>query len=62
VETQFGYHIIKLTDKKDEKTIGFEEAKEEINKSLKREKIADSYKKFYADLRDKAKVDIFLKE
>ena len=62
VETQFGYHIIKLTDKKDEKTIGFEEAKEEISRSLKREKIAESYKKFYADLRDKANVDIFLKE
>src|SRR4030042_351634 len=62
VETQFGYHIIKLTDKKDEKTIGFEEAKEEISRSLKREKIAESYNKFYADLRDKANVDIFLKE
>ena len=61
VETQFGYHIIKLTDKKDEKTIGFEEAKEEISRSLKREKIAESYNKFYADLRDKANVDIFLK-
>ena len=62
VETQFGYHIIKLTDKKDEKTIGFEEARQEINKTLKKEKIADSYNKFYADLRDKAKVDIFLNE
>lgn len=62
VETQFGYHIIKLTDKKDEKTIGFEEIKEEISRSLKREKIADSYNKFYTDLRDKAKVDIFIKE
>jgi peptidyl-prolyl cis-trans isomerase C len=62
VESQFGYHIIKLTDKKDEKTIGFEEVKEEISKALKRAKIADSFQKFYADLRDKAKVDIFLKE
>jgi peptidyl-prolyl cis-trans isomerase C len=62
VETQFGYHIIKLTDKKDERIIGFEEAKEEISKTLKKEKIADSYNGFYTDLRNNAKVDIFLNE
>ena len=62
VETQFGYHIIKVTDKKDEKTIGFDEAKEDIRKTIGREKIANSYNKFYAEVRGKATVDIFLKE
>jgi peptidyl-prolyl cis-trans isomerase C len=62
VETQFGYHIIKLTDKMDEKIIGFEGAKEEISKTLKKGEIRDSYNKFYTDLRNNAKVDIFVKE
>jgi peptidyl-prolyl cis-trans isomerase C len=62
VETQFGYHIIKLTDKMDEKIIEFEGAKEEISKTLKKGEIRDSYNKFYTDLRNNAKVDIFLKE
>lgn len=62
VETQFGYHLIKLTDKRDEKTIGFDEARQEISKVIKKEKIADSYNEFYTDVRDKAEVDIFLNE
>jgi hypothetical protein len=46
----------------DEKIRGFEEAKEEISKNLKKGKIRDSYNNFYTDLRNNSKVDIFLKE
>jgi len=34
VETQFGYHIILTTDKKDAKTIGYDEAKADIKTQL----------------------------
>jgi peptidyl-prolyl cis-trans isomerase C len=60
VETQFGYHIIKVTDKQGPMT--FDEAKDDIVRALGKQKIADSYSKFYADVRDKAKVDMFLDE
>ncbi len=38
VKTQYGYHIIKLLDKKPETIIGLEEAMEEIEAMLKQEK------------------------
>jgi peptidyl-prolyl cis-trans isomerase C len=46
VETQFGYHIIKVTDRKEEKITSFEEAKENLINYLKRQKedaIAQAY-------------------
>jgi len=58
VETQFGYHIIKVTDRKGPVT--FDEAKDDIKRTLGKQKIADSYNRFYADLREKAEVDVFL--
>jgi peptidyl-prolyl cis-trans isomerase C len=58
VETQFGYHIIKLTDKIGPVT--FDDAKDDIKRTLRRQKIADSYNRFYAEVREKADVDIFL--
>jgi peptidyl-prolyl cis-trans isomerase C len=58
VETEFGYHIIKVTDKQGPRT--FDEAKDDIKRTLGKQKIADSYSKFYADVRSKAKIDVFL--
>jgi peptidyl-prolyl cis-trans isomerase C len=58
VETQFGFHIIKVTDKRGPVT--FDEAKDDIKRNLVEQKIADSYNRFYAEVRDKADVDVFL--
>lgn len=58
VETEYGYHIIKVTDKQGPKT--FDEAKDDIKRTLGKQKIAESYSKFYADVRNKAKIDVFL--
>jgi peptidyl-prolyl cis-trans isomerase C len=58
VETQFGYHIIRVTDKIGPVT--FDEAKDDIKRTLRKQKIAESYNRFYAEVREKADVDVFL--
>ena len=56
VETSYGYHIIKLTDKKDETTISYNDSKENIMSYLQNNKV----NKYVTDLRSKAKVETFL--
>jgi hypothetical protein len=46
--------------KEGERTVPFDEAKAEIIRALGTQKIADSYNEFYAEVRDKADVDVFL--
>jgi len=43
------------------KDIPFEQAKDTIVKALSKEKIADSYNKFYAEVKNKAKIETTLK-
>lgn len=43
VETEFGYHIIKLTAVKPRRTIGLDEAKDEIAQELRKEKAAAKF-------------------
>jgi foldase protein PrsA len=43
VKTEYGYHIIKVTDKKEAKEAVFEDHKEEINEILFNEKIQSEY-------------------
>jgi peptidyl-prolyl cis-trans isomerase C len=50
VETQFGYHLIKLTDKKEAKTVTFEEAKEDIKNQLEDTNRREFAGKFREDL------------
>lgn len=57
VETQFGYHIIKLTDKKDAKTISFAEAKPKIMNHLKSQGMGQFANKFRQDLKTNAKIE-----
>ncbi len=58
VETQFGYHIIKVTDKIGPVT--FDEAKDDIKMAVGKQKIADSFNRFYSEVRDRADVEVFL--
>ncbi|MBI5124314.1 MAG: peptidyl-prolyl cis-trans isomerase [Candidatus Omnitrophica bacterium] len=53
VHTQFGYHIIKLTDKKDEAVESFEEARPKIENELKVKKRNELFDKLVADLKNK---------
>jgi peptidyl-prolyl cis-trans isomerase C len=58
VHTQFGYHIIKLTDKKNETIQSFEEAKSGIENELKAKERNEVFDKFVLDLKNKYRVNI----
>lgn len=61
VETSFGYHIIKLTDKKSAESIDFKDAKARIEGYLKGQKVNDAVQKYIAEARKTAKIEILLK-
>lgn len=60
VRTQFGWHIIKLTDKKDEGAEPFEKVASTIEDILKKKKKSELFERMVADL--KKKYDVTIKE
>jgi peptidyl-prolyl cis-trans isomerase C len=60
VETQFGYHLIKVYDKKPEGTTAYKEAKDKISQYLKQEKGKEEIQKYIEKLREKAEIKTFL--
>jgi peptidyl-prolyl cis-trans isomerase C len=62
VKTRFGYHLIKVTDKKPATKVTYEDMKERIAQFLKREKVQKEVKEFVDKLRKDAKVEILLKD
>jgi peptidyl-prolyl cis-trans isomerase C len=62
VRTQFGYHVIKVTDRKEGKTNTFDESKELIVKNLGMDRKRGAIDGVLADLRSKAKVTVNLPE
>jgi peptidyl-prolyl cis-trans isomerase C len=61
VETQFGYHIIKLTEKKPAMVTEFKEVKAKIEEFLKGQKINEAVQKFLADAKKTATIEMLLK-
>ena len=61
VETQFGYHIIKLTEKKPADMIAFTDVKAKIEEFLKGQKVNEAIQKYLADTKKTAKIEILLK-
>jgi peptidyl-prolyl cis-trans isomerase C len=57
VETQFGYHIIKLTEKQEASTEKYEDVKAKIAEFLKRETIQKQIGEYIEDLRKIAKIE-----
>jgi len=57
VETQFGYHIIKLTEKQEASTDKFEDVKGKIIEFLKREKVQKGLTDFIEQLKKTAKIE-----
>jgi peptidyl-prolyl cis-trans isomerase C len=60
VRSQFGFHIIKLTDKKPSRVVPFEEAKDRIMNYLSQQKRRESIQSTLGELRSKADVKINL--
>lgn len=60
VKTQYGYHILKVTDKKKEGVSTLEEEKESLTEFLKREKAQAELTKLVNQLRDQGKIEILI--
>ena len=58
VKTQFGYHIIKLTDKKEGGVQSYDEAKRAIETELKKQKRSELFNKMVMDLKNKYSVHV----
>jgi peptidyl-prolyl cis-trans isomerase C len=61
VETQFGYHIIKLTDKKAAEKVEFKEARPRIEEYLKSQKVGAAVNDYLTEARKSAKIEMLLK-
>ncbi len=59
VETRFGYHLIKVIDKKSESTTPYKDIKERLEQNLKQEKIQKEITLYVEQLKEKAKVERF---
>ena len=57
VRTRFGFHIIKVIDKREERKKPFDEVKEQISQSLKNKKFFQERRKLLESLRKGAKVE-----
>jgi peptidyl-prolyl cis-trans isomerase C len=60
VRTQFGYHIIKVEEKKESKALSYEEAEGQVKDDLTREKAIARYQEYVGGLRQKASITIYL--
>lgn len=58
IHTQFGYHLIRLTDKKPEAVQSFEEARPMLENALKIKKRNDLFDKLIIDLKNKYRVRV----
>jgi peptidyl-prolyl cis-trans isomerase C len=62
VETPFGYHLIKVTDKKSESTAPYAEAKPQIQDFLKQQEVKNQVTTYTEDLKKKAEIEILMAE
>jgi peptidyl-prolyl cis-trans isomerase C len=60
VQSQFGFHVIKATGKKEARVVPFDEAKEKIVAYLKEQKRRDAIEQVLSEMRSKADVKVNL--
>jgi len=58
VETQFGYHLIKVDDRKESGVIVYDEIKVNIESHLRQQKVNEKYAAYMEELKSKAKVEM----
>ncbi len=62
VETRFGYHLIKVVDKKPGSTVSYEKVKDNLQQYMKQQKVQKQVKLYIEKLEKKAKVERFIPE
>ncbi|MGD8961083.1 MAG: peptidylprolyl isomerase, partial [Desulfobacterales bacterium] len=60
VETQFGYHLIKVVDKKPAQKMAYADVKERLSEHLKKQKMDSEASAYIQSLRSKANIEKFL--
>jgi peptidyl-prolyl cis-trans isomerase C len=57
IESQFGYHVIKVTEHNEPKTSALEEVQQEIAENLKNTKEEAAFESFLQNLRQSAQIE-----
>lgn len=57
VKTQFGYHVILVTDKQEAKTVGFDDVRDELTQSFVQEAARKAISDFVDSVRSSAKIE-----
>ena len=60
VETQFGYHLIKVVDKKPAQKVAYAEVKDRLSEHLKKQKMDSETESYIQGLRSGAKIEKFI--
>ncbi|MDN5293008.1 MAG: hypothetical protein PWQ91_8 [Eubacteriales bacterium] len=60
VKSSYGYHIIKLEDKRPEKMPTFEEVRDKVKEDLLQSKKNEAFKKYLDDFKKKSKIEKFV--
>ena len=60
VETQFGYHLIKVVDKKPAQKVAYADVKDRLSEHLKKQKMDTEADTYIKSLRSEAKIEKFL--
>jgi peptidyl-prolyl cis-trans isomerase C len=60
VETRFGYHIIKCSEKKPGTTLAYNDVKDDLQKYLKQKKLQEQLKEYTKGLEKEAKVERYI--
>jgi len=60
IETEFGFHILKLEEKQDAGEVSFEQARTEIEPLVRQEKADERYRRWVDTLRQRADIRVFV--
>jgi len=60
VKTQFGWHIIKVVEKREDRQKTLDEVTDQIQQIIVQQRNADAYQTFLDDLREKAEIEILI--
>jgi len=58
-KTGLGFHILKLTDLKEGKTMPFDKAKTRIEKMLRKNKVGSATRNYVKSLKQKSKIKMY---